>query len=137
MMRNLSNLRSFLQIRYQILIHVTNVTKKFKPKVILLGRFLATNFIFEWLPFFMNMLIQFCNHMIFLQFPILNGNLLQWTFFIYLFTQVIVLPEFILKCEICDIIFARKFEFRKHIKIAHEGNLSNLTFAMKKRIQKA
>jgi hypothetical protein len=44
---------------------------------------------------------------------------------------VIVLPEFMVKYEICNKMFARKFEFRKHIKIAHEGNLSNVRFAIK------
>ena len=35
------------------------------------------------------------------------------------------------KCEICGKIFERKYKLRKHIKIVHDENLSNVRFEVK------
>ena len=35
------------------------------------------------------------------------------------------------KCEICGKIFERKYKLRKHIKIVHDENLSNVRFVVK------
>ena len=107
-------------------------------QVTLLGRFLVTNFTFQWLPSFMNWCVTcWFNSAIIWFFPVwvlLNDN-----FLLYLgihTSNCLTRSKFMVKCEICDKMFARKYELIKHITIAHEGHFSNVDFARKYEFRK-